>query len=767
MKHLGRIIIALFLVVLIGGQLPARVLAAANTADYISEIKVFIGDYTTAEAEGFTLLKYGNNPVDLNQNAGGGLGSKGEKAVYLGYKTTKNRDEAITDLALMNMKGGYDVAEYEALFDTYLKSQITPLAQNLISSIEEYRANINSENDANRERATYVKKILNKFIDDDTGKGLGNLLLNETKFEMGDEAYNALSDTEKKKHADLLTILSQANGKATLMLESLLVRASDNNDTTWVERLSSITYDDLVDATGLTPTDAKRQLAKLYDDDAYTILSMWKDFREILLGYDDALAIVEDFDEAETAEEIAALKQTLEDAKEDDLDEETVADFAQQYADLLVYYRTAIEALQTVAIYDALDEIEYDDGTMLDFFMLEPEELEDDITVLYPLVASFTAGQRAGLEFVSLRELVNIALTNTYSNAEEVELAKLSIYDGVDRAIYEKGGVALTTDARRSDAMNKAVEEDTMFSGWTIAMMSVTGATFAAFTASAISWATYALKVKNTTTEINRLNTILSDNMEQGEFIRVFDESSEYSISNMNKYKELKSLNKSYISSSNTAKWLSVGFGVAAVILAGFTTYLAWEDMKAYYNVDFTPIPHYMVDEKDIIGYNSKGEKIMLKNQSAYYKVAECNRAENAEMYNMLGTSADMNGDVGRQWLALYTVKNEAMLPILASSLKVVVGSVEVPAGYETGIHMFGSDAAFNLNSSLYDWNNSAPSVYVYFQTDETAPATTGANFTGGTLALAGGAGIIIGVVLTALVIKIKRKPEKQNVATA
>jgi len=109
--------------------------AAANAADYISEIKIFIGDYTTAEAEGFTLLKDGNNPVDLNQNAGGGLGSKGEKAVYLGYKTTKDRSKAITDIALMNMKGGYDVAEYEALFDTYLKSQITPLAQNLISSI--------------------------------------------------------------------------------------------------------------------------------------------------------------------------------------------------------------------------------------------------------------------------------------------------------------------------------------------------------------------------------------------------------------------------------------------------------------------------------------------------------------------------------------------------------------------------------------------------------------------------------------------------------
>ena len=76
---------------------------------------------------------------------------------------------------------------------------------------------------------------------------------------------------------------------------------------------------------------------------------------------------------------------------------------------------------------------------------------------------------------------------------------------------------------------------------------------------------------------------------------------------------------------------------------------------------------------------------------------------------------------------------------------------------------MFGSDAAFNLNNSLYDWTNNDPSVYVYFQTDDTAPATTGANFTGGTLALAGGAGIVLGAILTALVIKVKRKPKKEK----
>ena len=78
-----------------------------------------------------------------------------------------------------------------------------------------------------------------------------------------------------------------------------------------------------------------------------------------------------------------------------------------------------------------------------------------------------------------------------------------------------------------------------------------------------------------------------------------------------------------------------------------------------------------------------------------------------------------------------------------------------------------GTDPRFHLNSSLYDWANNAPSVYVYFQTDDTAANTTGSVFTGGTLALAGGAGIALGAIVTALAIKIKRKTDKKVPATA
>jgi len=192
-----------------------------------------------------------------------------------------------------------------------------------------------------------------------------------------------------------------------------------------------------------------------------------------------------------------------------------------------------------------------------------------------------------------------------------------------------------------------------------------------------------------------------------------------------------------------------IGFSVAAVVLSAVALYFTYRDLVNYYNVDYSPIPRYIVDEKDITAYNSKGEKIVIKNQAAYYKAVECNRAESDEWYGILGTSGDLNGTVGRQWLALYAARNENESPILASSLKAVTGTSEIPADYVTGIHMFGSDAAYNLNNTQLVWNNDAKSVYVYFAV-ENAPgaSTSGSSFTAGYLILTGVIGLLAGAMI-------------------
>ena len=223
-------------------------------------------------------------------------------------------------------------------------------------------------------------------------------------------------------------------------------------------------------------------------------------------------------------------------------------------------------------------------------------------------------------------------------------------------------------------------------------------------------------------------------------------------------------------SAYNTSKFcigLTISLAVIAVVVFAVGIYLDQKAAEEFYKTKFTPIPRYMVDAKNIIGYNSKGETIVLKNQAAYYKAVECNRKETDAKYKEIGTLADLNGDVGSQWLALYAAKNEAESPILADSLKVVVGSIDVPVGYETGIHMFGERAAFNLNNKLYCWNQKAKSVMVYYKVDKTAATAAGSSFSGGTLALAGGGGLLLGAAITALTMKAAGKRKENAAQTA
>ena len=741
MKHLSRAIIAVFMAVLMGTLLPVQVFA--DTPDYISEVKIGMGvnsDSALAALEGYTVLKNGNTPVDLNNNAGkekGGTlnpGGKGNKVVYLGYKITKNRKEAITDLALMNMKGGYDVNEYEALMELQLKSQILPFVESFTKALEEYRANYNSKNRANRQRARYIHDILNKLTDDDTGGQLGDLLLNKTKYELGDKAYNALSNDEKKNHADIVTIIAQANGRATLTLENLITRAADMNDSTWLERFEETTYDDLIEQTGESLTDAKKTLARMYDDNANTILEMWEPFREELSGYDDAVNTVEKYDEAAVNAALDAIN-SINDNTSEAQKQKIINDYENAGKQLNAY----ANAKQIIAVYERLSQTEYSDSTLLDFFLQDSGDIEDDITQLYPMAAAFSKGQLTGLEFISLKDLVLIAISGEegYSDNNLDKLESASIYEGVDRAIYEKGGVALTTEARRKKAA--AYEEAEKSSSNLFNIMLYVSIGLGAVTAvsgiAALKLYMFAQK---------------ADVVYANKSYELFDKAVSAAWRN-----------------SKIATSLTAGLSIVTGILLLITIAIDYSQMSEYYNVQFTPIPRYMVDEKDLIGYNKKGEKVVLKNQTAYYKAVQCNRTEADEMYNSIGNCADLNGDVGKQWLALYAVKNELMEPILANSLKAVTDSEQPPSGYATGVHMFGSDAAFNLNNNYYVWNNSAPSIYVYFKADDSAASTSGANFTSGTLALAGGAGLILGAAVTAIASAAVKKKENTKATVA
>ena len=736
MKHLSRVLIALILAVLIAATLPAQVFAV-STPVYISDIRLGEGSSTQSALNGldkYDILKYEDGSfVDLNQNAGSDDDkAKGQKVVLLGYKTTKNKDEAITDIALMNMKGGFSVHDYDALMESNFKEQILPFIENFKTAIEEYRVNYNSSNAANKKRALYTHDLLNKLIDDDTGKPLGDLLLNKTKYELGDDAYNALSAKEKKNHADIGTIIMQANGNATLTIENAITRAADTGENTWIDRMCEITYDDLIDETGLSPSKAVKEVAKKYDDDASTLLNMWNEFTAYLDGYNEAKTTLENYDDDAVT---AAFKAY--DEMADGISDEEKAETEKAYIDALEQYNLAMLAAENVAIYEKLKEIKYNGGSLLEFFSQQKEEVEEDVTVLYPIVAALSAGQKAGMEFVSLKELVSMALGDPDKlNTDDInKMDSVSVYDGVDRGIYEKGGVGLTSDAMRKNAAEKPVEDyDSTLQALLYSAIAVGSVMFVSgIGLFAASYKTY------------RYAAAMDANIIKG---------------------SAQQLQRAFRINSIVTR-LSIAIPLITCVVFLVLTCVYIHEAEKKYNVKFDAIPRYMVDAKDIVDYNAKGEKVVIKNQDAYYRSALCNRSKYNDEYEILGEAGDINGTVCKQWVAMYFAKNKAEAPILADSLKVVRGSETVPAGYSAGIHMFGTDAAENFNNPLYVWNSSAPKIFVYYKTEEAGASTAGSNFTAGTVVLSAVAGLAVGALATALGATISKKKKGSKPAEA
>ena len=97
--------------------------SAGRVTYYLSDLKM--AEAATADEAKNMLTDAGFEILDKNLNPGG------DKAVYLGYKKSKNVDDAITDVKVMNMKGGFNVSDYETIFeeamDTYSRFQDLPL----------------------------------------------------------------------------------------------------------------------------------------------------------------------------------------------------------------------------------------------------------------------------------------------------------------------------------------------------------------------------------------------------------------------------------------------------------------------------------------------------------------------------------------------------------------------------------------------------------------------------------------------------------------
>ena len=677
----------------------ANVLAASNKSTYIKDVVLSYGK-TADEAKAW-LTENGYEILDYDLNEGADDTFSTARAVYLGYTTTDNAEEAITDMRLMNMKGGYSVQDYQMLLEDQ-KANIKLFMDNFIVAINEYRANYK----AGQGRAVAAHDMLNLLYDDDSQQYMGDALLNKIKEEYTDEEWSALSEDEQAKVADMTTILMQANSDAVLTIEQTLATATDTGDTLWIDRYESAgSYDDMLDAImeekNLSVNEAEKALAAEYDEDAKTIAAQFETYKDYLEKYTNS-----DISFENTEAEIEAYQ-----AEHADFDQVNWFAAGTQYE--------LISRLMNdgISLYELVTSEDYDVKGA-------------DSYLLYPLVSCLTEGQRACLELLPMYQVVALGINNDAAAEEGMESLtdelteklKTSIYDGVDRTIFG-GDVALTNEAIRLQA---ATGKNAVDTGWD----HISGASIALYASFAVSLAMtvgawvanahfYNLQVEYSSMAYNigAAKAAVADNVEKiAAGGATMDQINTYNQAAMDARDAVR-VGARAQGWATFFKYAGIAMTCISVVLIGLSLWSTYNDLKDYYNAEFTPIPMHMVDENT----NDSGEKVYT-----YYDAVKCNRVEAGfvtDANKLLGDYGDINGDVGRQWVALYTTKDKAAGDPITSVPVVQYKSSDIPKESSTALSMFGENVAQNLtNEQLgYTYDDDMGGIYMFYNVDESA----------------------------------------------
>ena len=792
---------------------PAQAFAEETSGEgkYVSE--VFIAYAKTEEEAEKWLKKNGWEPIDGDFNAGkasywdDSVGHRDNVAAVMGIKRTDDKDNAITDMAVMNMEGGYSLPDYKDLLDKK-KVEIHEFVNHFLVAVQEFRANYNGEGSAfGKERADLAYDVLNKFYDgnpedpvavNDTGEKLGDLFKETTRQEGNEEG------------VDLEQIILEASGPAVTAVEVLLALGADPGEESWLERAGGLTGDELAEnlpkyvpeAEGqdIAPSAVPQYLGQTYGDTAVTLCDQWTSINDAMTWlekYNDENGLWKEDGESDD-DYIARVEKFFDDMKK--TDEEKWSQEADLYASRAILYENLYEW-----------KYEGDWGeTLGDFFNPEEDtEFAFNSDNYLPMAAALSEGQRASLDFLSLNALLMLGFSDSKGlkyilpDIEEFftdEMEEIDIYTGVKRAAF-RTGVAITSEALMEQHAGKGEAFDQIWDNTGIVAittyasavvglgMMIAGGVMMAKGKSVVQ-AIAPQAANATNTRIAQANNILANLRRGGEQGSVIDTIS-------NQYQGLHNTVQERVGTAQTVT-TKMGYagrvvlGIGGVLLVGAAVVSAIRLWK-YYDRDMKPIPRMIVDESDIVTYlydddgkpildeNGNQKKNVDFNTFEYYDAVRCNRPEVGEIGDWNdGVSdyknedhycydiADLNADMGQEWLALYTVKSKNKgNPILADTLFLKYGKDKnLPKMCTTGLHLFNYTNVVDLGDTAWAYSNDKKGVRLYWGEDTKAFApVTAASFTRGQLAIAGLLGLLVGALGTTLVLKPRRRKEEEAAA--
>ena len=185
---------------------------------YIKDVKLIYAESKSEAAsyvpDGYMLLEY-----DLNE---GTEYVFDVKQVYIAYSITTNPDEAITDIKMMNMNGGFVLSDYEEQLKN-VKESVKRLADDVKAAVSMFVRNYMSGTSG--ARAAYY--ALNSFtVDEAYGQGLADYFL----YGNPDDAFF------------VKLVLNAHQNVLSSIISALAMAVQGEAGYTWLDRLSQI-YD--------------------------------------------------------------------------------------------------------------------------------------------------------------------------------------------------------------------------------------------------------------------------------------------------------------------------------------------------------------------------------------------------------------------------------------------------------------------------------------------------------------------------------------------
>jgi hypothetical protein len=383
---------------------------AARDEEYLADLRlIYADDYDEAkdiladsDLEGYKLLD-----ANLNKNTG-------KTGVFLAYLTTTDIEDAITDIAVMQMDGGYNEGNYQEMIKQSL-ADYEAMGENYLTAIEYFNQGI----DAGHYLSVIAHRQLNFYnvvtqgideIPDFEGERLGVIF------------YDGIDVS------DLATMFMEGNSYALKNVRSLIAMGVSYNEDgkTYLENVSA---------------EAEKYTAdkSIYENEDYSELA------EIIAP---TITVFRDM-----LKELEANNSDL------NYDDDDITELELKYME----YKLIAEMLNATS---------YLDGKTLYDFTLNFIPGNDN-TSLYPLVAAMNEGQLAMARVAHYYDVVRYSMTLSEDADIEAELAELeneygeypfNIYEGVDRTIYYNT-FALTSDAYRADAYTEAGLSAALFTG--------------------------------------------------------------------------------------------------------------------------------------------------------------------------------------------------------------------------------------------------------------------------------------------------------------